>query len=102
MNWFGKSLAVATVVALVPLAANAQDEKPKNPELKKKLLEKFDANGDGQLDEAEKTKAREARAKRFSEERKGGKGREAMMKKFDTNGDGTLDETEKSAAKAAM
>lgn len=57
------------------------------------LLKRFDKNGDGKLDDAEK-----AEAKKFAQEHKGA-GKDALLKKFDANGDGKLDETEKAAAK---
>lgn len=61
-----------------------------------KLLEKYDTNGDGQLDEAERS---------AMPERPKGKGRHAkhhkkMLEKFDANKDGQLDEQEKAKAKA--
>lgn len=76
-----------------------------------RLLKEFDANGDGQLDDAEKAKLRE----RFGDRAKQGKGaagrpggagqqvdREALLKKFDANGDGQLDEGERAKLREAM
>ena len=56
-----------------------------------RMMEKFDANGDGQLDEAERAAMRAAREARHAE----------MMKKLDTNGDGAVDDAERQAARAA-
>lgn len=59
------------------------------------MLEKFDANKDGKLDDAEKAKAFEARKALFAQKRG------EMLAKFDTNKDGTLDDAEKSAMRDA-
>ena len=50
---------------------------------------KFDANGDGQLDEQEREALRAAREARKAE----------MVKKFDANGDGALDDAERETAR---
>jgi len=81
-----------------------------NPEMMKEMLKKFDKNGDGKLDDAEKNAAREQfmkmRGGKPGEGKPGagdqGPRREAFMKKFDKNGDGKLDDTEKAAAKEAF
>ena len=75
---------------------------------REKLLQKFDANGNGQLDPEERQAAKEARRMRAD---KGGKGqggpapdperRKKLMERFDKNGDGKLDESERAAAKEA-
>lgn len=57
-----------------------------------KCLKKFDQNGDGKLDEAEKALAQKAREER----------RQKRLAKWDVNHDGKLDESEKSAMKQAM
>ncbi len=99
-----------------PEGKGKRDSQKGRADFQKKMLEKFDKNGDGQLSADEKEAAKAAfearkggkpgekgfngkggRGKDF-----GGKGREAMMKKFDTNSDGKLDETEKAAAKEAF
>lgn len=52
---------------------------------------KFDTNGDGTLDEAERAHKKAALAARRAEHR------QAMLAKYDTNGDGTLDPAERQA-----
>lgn len=59
------------------------------------MLKKYDANGDGKLDDTEKA-ALKADRKAKCEARKA-----EMLKKYDANGDGTLDDTEKATMKAA-
>lgn len=71
-------------------------------------MKQFDKNGDGELDETERTAMRETMAARFGAQggqgRQGGQGggfnREEMMKRFDKNGDGELDESERAAMRA--
>jgi len=58
---------------------------------KARLLEKFDTNHDGKLDDAEKAAMRE-QMKAIRE-----KHREAMLARFDVNKDGTLDPGERKA-----
>lgn len=67
------------------------------PDMHQRMLERFDANKDGKLDEAEKeamkAKRREKRHERREEFRKN------FMEKFDTDKDGKLSDEEKEAAK---
>jgi Ca2+-binding EF-hand superfamily protein len=65
------------------------------------LLQRFDKNGDGQLDAAEQKAAREAVAQRKQGGRPGSKRKAAVLKEFDANGNGKLDPAEKLAAKEA-
>ena len=64
------------------------DRKP-GQRMRKHLLKKFDSNGDGKLDDAERAKAKEA----FQAKRK------EMIKRFDADGDGELSKDEMEAAK---
>lgn len=66
------------------------------------ILKRFDKNGDGKLDEDEKTAAKAFMEKHRGEKGDGGGPNPEMLKRFDTNGDGRLDEDEKMAAKAEM
>jgi hypothetical protein len=60
------------------------------------LLQKFDKNGDGQLDASERADMKAAfAAKRAAE-------RQAMLDKFDTNKDGQLDAGERAAMRDAV
>ena len=65
-------------------------------DFRKKMLEKYDADGDGKLNEEERGKARKEMQKHFKERR------EAMLKKFDKDGDGKLNEDERKALHAEM
>ena len=90
-----------TALTLVTLAlvgiASAQDAKPegKRPHMKHRVppavLEQFDANGDGKLDESEHKTAREAMREKHQAMR------EKMLEAFDADGDGKLDESERKA-----
>ena len=125
------TLLLAALLAGLTSIASAQeqtdDKKKQRPERERtELIKKFDKNGDGKLDEAERKAAREhagkqrakrrengdtppARGKRGGEtppnkgkgrrrgQRRGGADRAAMMKQFDKNGDGKLDDTERAA-----
>ena len=108
---WGKSLrgllGAAAVVAFAGLARAENEAQPGaglNPEqLKKQLLEKFDANGDGTLTGAELQNAREAALKQFG----AGAGAaginfDEIKKRFDRDGDGKLNPQEQAAAMAAF
>lgn len=113
------SLLAATLFLVSGSAATAQDKKPvdqSRAQQREATLKKFDADGDGKLNPAERAAAREAMQKLrkgpgerpgFKPQAKGGPRDPAfqrgyLMGKFDANGDGKLDETERAAAKAAM
>lgn len=85
---FAADASVTPPAAAAP-AATAKAAHPKRDE----LLQRFDANHDGKLDDTEKAAAKAAMQKNR------GKGRDELLKRFDANGDGKLDETEKAAAK---
>ncbi len=82
-------LFAVTVARAADEAAPAKEKKPS-----KAALEKYDANKDGALDEAE-TKARKADIVAKAKATK-----EANLAKYDLNKDGKLDEAEKAAMKA--
>ena len=65
-------------------------------DFRKKMLEKYDADKDGKLNEEERGKAREEMKKHFKERRA------EMLKKFDKDGDGKLSEEERKALHEAM
>ena len=56
---------------------------------RKELIEKFDANKDGKLDDAEKTKLRDAKQAMFAQRKA------AKLAEFDANKDGKLDDGER-------
>lgn len=79
--------------APAPVApAPGQPASPASPAPRKsKLLEQYDKNGDGKLDETEREAMRKDREAKRKE-------REAeLIKKYDKNGDGKLDEAERQA-----
>ena len=87
-----------------PGAGKPGPGKERGAEFRQKMLEKFDKNGDGKLDEDEKKAAREAFQKR-KEGQNGPRGEEfkkKMLEKFDKNGDGKLDPEEMKAAREAF
>ncbi len=101
--------------ATAPAAASTDEAAPKGPrgkgkmtpEMRKRILERFDKDGDGKLNEEERAAARAAREARGGKG-KGGEGRgqgagmrKQMIEKFDKDGDGKLNEEERAAAKAA-
>lgn len=118
MKWFAAALAIA-VSALVAMPGLAQEGDkggkgerrggPRSEEFRKRMLERFDKDKDGELSEEERAEARKEfekmRAERGGEGRRrgpGGPGREEFIKRFDKDGDGKLSEDEQKAARAAM
>lgn len=70
-------------------AEDAPADKVKKAEARRaEMLKKYDKNGDGQLDEAEKAAMQEDRRKERDQER---------LKRYDKNGDGKLDDAEREA-----
>ena len=69
------------------MSATRADDPPaqKRRRIPPQILQQFDKNGDGKLDEAEKRAIRDS-----------------FMKRFDKNGDGKIDEAEKRAAREAF
>jgi Ca2+-binding EF-hand superfamily protein len=84
-------VAGATTYAL----AQGNGDRPDRPD-RAELLQKFDKNGDGQLDASERADMKAAFAARRAEHR------QAMLDKFDTNKDGTLDAGERAAMRDAV
>lgn len=74
-------------------APAASTETAKHPKAREEMLKRFDANGDGKLDETERAAARAAHPKA------GKKAEQRLLERFDANKDGKLDETEMAAAK---
>lgn len=134
MNHWKKAAALALFVcAAGPAEAQERrrtDQQPEGGPGRERLLQRFDTNKDGKLDDAERTQARKALGQRPAPRsgetgapqhgrRKGagkgagegaGRGRgkgappnlKALLKRFDTNKDGKLDDAEKQRARDLM
>jgi len=63
---------------------------------KARMIEKFDKNGDGKLDDAERAELKAAFQARRAEHR------QAMLARYDANKDGKLDATERTAMRDAV
>lgn len=83
-------LALAVLVA--PLTLRSEDVAKEKPLTKAK--EKYDADQDGKLSEAEKAAAKEGAKAKAKETR------EENLEKYDANKDGTLDQEERAKQKA--
>ena len=108
-------VVLCTAAAIVAAASQSALAAPKEgngtqADRRQKVLQKFDKNGNGQLDPDEREAAKEAIQKR--REQGGGKGpggqvgqdperRKKLLEKFDTDGDGKLSDSERAAAKEA-
>lgn len=112
------SLAVATLCLALASTLGAQDatgsaqtrtkKGQENPNRAAEMLERFDKNGDGKLDDAERAAAREemrgaARSRPAARpgSAKGAEIRERMLEQHDTNKDGRIDDEERAAARMA-
>lgn len=84
-------------------APGVNNAAPSPEQLKKQLLEKFDANGDGNLTGQELLNAQQAMIKQFGTGGgAGGFNFDEFKKKFDRDGDGQLNAQEQAAAMAAF
>jgi hypothetical protein len=67
---------------------------------KKAMMEKFDADKDGKLDDDEKAALKAAMEKRRAEmEKRHAEREQAMLEKYDANDDGKLDDAERAEAR---
>ncbi len=103
------ALCAATLILTPSLRAdgapaqNKPGQNLKNLAENPKFIERFDVDGDGQLNEAEQAKAREAMKEHGGQFReRAGKMREAALKRFDKNNDGKLDDAEQKEMEADM
>ena len=95
------TLAVGLTLSVPSLAQ--EDGKKGDPAAKRpspEQIKRFDKNGDGKLDEAEREAMREAAEKKGGED--GAKRRQEILERFDKNGDGELDEAERKAMREAI
>lgn len=98
-------LLTAALLAVPAFAQNEMDPTETKPagggKMKKnhqEIIQKYDKNGDGRLDEDEKAAAHAMSRKEGAGE---GEGRKQMLKRFDKDGDGQLNEAERAEAKKA-
>jgi Ca2+-binding EF-hand superfamily protein len=75
--------------------STASGDKPPGQH-KQEMLQRFDKDGDGKLNDEEKAAAKAAMQQRQ------GDMREEALKRFDANGDGKLDDAERATAQEAM
>lgn len=122
-KWITAAIAASTIglIGTGNLLAEKNGEnkgpgkgRPSREQMHKKMLEKFDADGDGKLNETERAKAKAAMQKRgaekFAKADKNGDGKLskdevpaevwARMSKADKNGDGAVSKEEMKAAHA--
>ncbi len=90
------------LIPIVVLLASCDDPSQKAGEKKQRIIERFDQDKDGQLNEKERAAARQARTQRtqtadkeLSEQEK----RQLVIKKFDKDGDGKLNQEERAQAR---
>ena len=121
MRNFSPILTLVAAALLLPAAATAQDatdKKPSQAERRQRMIEQFDADGDGQLNEEERAKARAKRGNqsgRARREGRGGGGSQGqagrpqgqpdlmqLFDRFDKNKDGQLSREEFKKLTAAM
>ena len=95
-----KTNTLIVIAAAIGLSGAAHAEEGKGPRPPHKLLpeiiEKFDKDGDGKLNEEEHAAVKAARGEMEADRKK------EMIAKFDKDGDGTLNEEEKTAAREEM
>ena len=87
-------LLTLALVLIVPVVSAQENTPPKEKAPSKSDLKKYDANGDGRLDEGETAqKKAEAKAKRAAQ-------KERELAKYDSDQDGKLSPEEKAKEKA--
>src|SRR5262245_8371179 len=85
------TLALLIAAPLAGAATYAVADGGSGSPARAELLQKFDKNGDGKLDDAERAAMKAAFAARRAEQKK------EMLTKYDTNKDGVLDDAERAA-----
>ena len=92
------SLSVALLTVSSGVAGEGERDRPDRSEMREKMIERFDADGDGELSKEERAKARsEGRGRRGGKGGPKGEGRMdpgAMFDRFDADGDGQLSREE--------
>jgi len=98
-----RTTALAALVACLPLFAAENGEHPKPPkgdgegaDHRKEMLDKYDTNKDGKLDDSERKAMRDARTAELKT------AHPKLFAALDTDGDGTLSEEETRTAMEAL
>ena len=95
-----KTTPLIMIAAAIGLSGAAHAEEGKGPrkphKIPPEILEKFDADKDGKLDEEERKAAKAARGDMEA------KFRQEMLEKFDVDGDGKLNDEEKAAMREGV
>ncbi len=90
------------LIPLVALLSSCDESAPKDEEKKQRVIQRFDKDSDGQLNEEERKAAREARIKRNNNadgEQPNQVKRQRLIKRFDQDGDGVLNDKERAEAR---
>ena len=93
LKWIVASSALCVAAAGGLALANGADGHGKRAAGKQEMLQKFDGNGDGKLDDAERARMKEAFAARHAERKA------ARIAQFDADHDGALSDAERAAMK---
>ena len=118
MRNFFPILTLVAAALLLPAAATAQDatdDKPNRAERRQRIIEQFDADGDGKLNEEERAKARAKQGNQSGKTDREGGGRQGqagrpqsppdpmqLFDRFDKNNDGQLSREEFTKLTKAM
>jgi hypothetical protein len=89
LTWIAFGVVAAAAVLALPAWAQPDGEGRRGDGPRARVLERFDANGDGRLDEGEREAARAAFRAR-------------VLERFDADGDGTLSPDERAKAREAV
>ncbi len=92
-------LLAAGCILICSAGLRAEEEAPPKPAVPPSVLQRFDKNKDGKLDDSERAKWEADKADRRA---KSAARRAELIARFDTNKDGRIDADEGAAAKLAM
>ena len=99
MNMHRTVCLVIGVTTATLVTAEQQSERGPNRAVRQQLIERYDKNGDGQLDASERASLREAMAGRGgTAKRRAGE----LLRRFDRDGNGSLDEQERAALRRSL
>ena len=101
------TMLLGTVADAAPGQGKAKGARPQGKGIPAEILKRFDKDGDGKLNDAERAAAKKAHDEKGGRPGQAGGGagdgkmREEIIKKFDKDGDGKLNEQERAAVKKA-